>query len=62
MIGGKFVPLIIMNNEDTHMDSMITTFNTAVTKTASEILSKQPQKKNPVSLQKFVLYATKEEN
>ena len=36
-----------MNNEDTDLDSMITTFNTAVTETASEILGKQRQKKKP---------------
>ena len=46
MIGGKFAPLTIMNNEDTDMDSMITTFNSAVTETASEILGKHHQKKN----------------
>ena len=45
MIGGKFAPLTIMNNEDTDMDSVITTFNTAVTETASEILGKHRQKK-----------------
>ena len=45
MIGGKFAPLTIMNNEDTDMDSMITTFNTAVTEKASEILGKHRQKK-----------------
>ena len=46
MIGGKFAPLTIMNNEDTDMDSMITTFNTAMTE-ASEILGehRQQQKK-----------------
>ena len=37
MIGGKFAPLTIKNNEDADMDSMITTLNTAVTETASEI-------------------------
>ena len=47
MIGGKFAPLTIMNNEDTDLDSMITTFNTAATETASEILGKHHQKKNP---------------
>ena len=47
MIGGKFAPLTIMNNEDTDLDSMITTFNTAVTETASEILGKHRQKKKP---------------
>ena len=45
MIGGRFAPLTIMSNEDTDVDSMITTFNTAVTETASELLSKHRQKK-----------------
>ena len=40
MIGGRFAPLTIMSNEDTDIDSMITTFITAGTKTASEILGK----------------------
>ena len=47
MICGKFAPLTIMNNEDTDMDSMFTSFNTAVTETAREILDKHSQKKNP---------------
>ena len=45
MIGGRFAPLTIMSNDDTDIDSMITTFNTAVTETASEILGKHRQKK-----------------
>ena len=45
MIGGKFAPLTIMNNEDVDMESMITTFNTAVTETGNEILGKHHQKK-----------------
>ena len=45
MIGRKFAPLTIMNNEDTDLGSMITTFNTAVTETATEILGKHCQKK-----------------
>ena len=45
MIGEKFAPLTIMNSEDTDMDSMVTTFNTAVTETASEILGKHRQRK-----------------
>ena len=52
--GRKFAPLTIMNYEDTDMDTMITTFNTAVTVTASEILCKEPG-----SLQKFLIHATK---
>ena len=63
MTGGKFAPLTIMNNEDTDLDSMITTFNTAVTETASEILGKHRQKKKkPGSLQKFLICATEGEN
>ena len=46
-IDRKFAPLTIMNNEDAAMDSMITTFNTAVSETASEILGKHRQKKKP---------------
>ena len=45
MKGGRFAPLTIMSNEDTDIDSMITTFNTAVTETASTILGKHCQKK-----------------
>ena len=47
MIDGKLAHVTIVNNEDTDMDSMITTFNTAVTETSSEILGKHPQKKKP---------------
>ena len=45
MISGRFAPLTIMSNEDTDIDSLITTFNTAVTETASEILGKHCRKK-----------------
>ena len=63
MIGGRFAPLTIMNNEDTDIDSMITTFNTAVTETASEILGKHRQKKKKRgSLQKFLICTTKGQN
>ena len=44
MIGGRFAPLNIMSNGDTDIDSMITTFITAVTETATEILGKHRQK------------------
>ena len=48
IIGGRFAPLTIMSNDDTDIDSMITTFNTAVTETASaNILGKHRQKKKP---------------
>ena len=36
-----------MSNKDTDIDSLITTFNTAVTEMASEILGKHRQKKKP---------------
>ena len=45
MIGWKSAPLTIMDKEDTDLDSMITTFSTAVTEAASEILGKHRQKK-----------------
>ena len=48
MIGGKFAPLTIKDNKDTDLDSMITTFNTAVIETASEILGRHRQKKKPL--------------
>ena len=47
MITKKFAPLTIMNNEDTDIDSMITTINTAVIETASEIHGKHHQMKKP---------------
>ena len=47
MTGGKFAPLTNMSNEGTDTDSMITTFSTAVTETASEILGKHCQKEKP---------------
>ena len=47
MIGGRFAPLTIMDYEDTGLDSVIITFNTAVPETASEILGKHRQKKKP---------------
>ena len=47
MIGGKFAPLTIVDNEDTDLDSMMTTFNTAVIETANEILGKHHKKKKP---------------
>ena len=62
MIGGRSAPFTIMSNEDTHIDSMITTFNAAVTETAREILGKQLQKKKHGLLQKFLICATKGEN
>ena len=57
MIGEKLALLAVMNNEDADIDSVITTFNTAVTETASKI-----KRRNPGSLQIFLICATKGEN
>ena len=39
----------IMDNEDTDLDSMTTTFNTAVIETAREMLGKHRQKKKKLA-------------
>ena len=57
--GGMFAPLT-MSNEDTDIESLITTFNTAVTETASEILGKHRQKIKAGSPQKFLIWRQKE--
>ena len=46
-IGGKFAPLIGLSDEDMGIDIMITTYNTAVTDAASEILGKECRRKKP---------------
>ena len=46
-IGGKFAPLIGLSDEDMDMDTMITTYNTAVTDAASEIFGKERRRKKP---------------
>ena len=46
-VDGKFAPLTITSNEETDLDSIVNTFNTAVTETATEILGKHCQKKEP---------------
>ena len=55
MIGEKFAPLSIINIEETNLDSMITTFNTAMAETASEIFDKHRQKKKPLGHCNFFL-------
>ena len=45
-----------MNNEDTDINSMITTFNTAVIETASEILGKNRQQKKKNWVTAEILY------
>ena len=46
-IGGNFAPLTGLSDEDMDMDTTITTFNTAVTDAASEILGKERRRKKP---------------
>ena len=47
MIGGKFAPLIGLRDEDMDINTMIYTYNTAVTNAASEILGKERHRKKP---------------
>ncbi|KAK2185248.1 hypothetical protein NP493_241g03008 [Ridgeia piscesae] len=47
MIGGKFAALTILDADGIDMDTLINTFNTAVTNTASEILGKHRPVKKP---------------
>ena len=49
MIGGKFAPLLALENQDTEIDALINSFNTAVTETASNILGKHRPAKKPWS-------------
>ena len=46
-IGGKFASLIGLSDEDRDIDTMITTYNTAVTDAASKILGKERRKMSP---------------
>ena len=46
-IGGKFAPLIRLSDEDMDVDTMITTYNKAMTDAASEILRKERRRKKP---------------
>ena len=47
MKGGKFAPLIGLSEGDMDIDTMITTYNTAVSDAASEILGKECHRKKP---------------
>ena len=46
-IGGKFASLIGLSDEDMDIDTMISTYNTAGTDAASEILGKERRRKKP---------------
>ena len=52
-IGGKFAPLIGLSDEDMDIDTMITTYNTAVTDAASKILGKERRRKSHGSPKMF---------
>ena len=52
-IGGTFAPLIGLSDEDMDMDTMITTYNTAVTDAACEILGKERRRKSHWSPKMF---------
>ena len=45
--GGKFVPLAGLRDEDMNINTMDTTYNTAVTDAVSEILGKERRRKKP---------------
>ena len=63
MIGGTFAPLTIKNSKDIDIDTMITTFNKAVTETDSDILGKHCQKKKPwVNAEILDLYDKRKKN
>ena len=46
-VGEKFAPLIGLKDEGTDINTMITTYNTAVSDAASEILGKEYHRKKP---------------
>ena len=46
-IGGKFALLIGLRDQDMDINTMITTYNTAVTHADSEILEKERHRKKP---------------
>ena len=47
MLSGKFAPLTGLSDEDMDIDTMIATYNTAVTDAASEIHGKERRRKKP---------------
>ena len=47
MIGGKFAPPALLSTDDAEVDTLVHSFNKAVTETASEILGKRRAVKRP---------------
>ena len=60
-IGRKFAPLVGLSDEDMDIVTMITTYNTAVTDEASEILGKERHRKSHGSLKMFSTYVMRGE-
>ena len=46
-IGEKFAPLINLKDDNTEIDSMLSTYNTALSDTASELLGNKRRRKKP---------------
>ena len=49
-IGGKFVPLLARENQDTEIDALINSFNTAMTDATNNILGKNTDKQRCAGL------------
>ena len=47
MIGGKFTPLTLLNADDTEVDTLVNSFNKALTESASEVSGKRRAVKRP---------------
>jgi len=47
MIGGKCAPLLVLNNQDTKVHTLINNLNTVVTDTANDILGEHRPTKKP---------------
>ena len=62
MIGGKFAPLTLLDVDDTEVDTLVNTFNKAMTETASEILGKRRAVKRPWVTTGTQIYEKNEEH
>ena len=60
-IGGRFVPLSTLVDEDADLDSLVTNFNKAVTDTAAEVLGKQRRKRKPWITLRSLIFVTNDE-
>ena len=45
--GGRFAPLLVLDNQDTEVDTLVNSFNTAVTERATDIFGKHRPTKKP---------------